>query len=497
MNINKIKEWLKNPYNLALLGILAFSFFIILKYLTVNSALWWDEATYLDGGKYWGLGHPFWQVEQARPPLFMLLIAFFFKIGLNETGVRFMVLLVPTVLVVFMTYLLGKEFYNKKVGLIASFVMSICWVLLYNTTRVHTDSLALLFTLLSVYFFWIGYVKPEKKNTLYIYLSGLFLGLGFLTRLQVLLVIPIFLLFLLITEKLNFLKSKAIWLSVLFGFITILPYMVWGKFHYGKFLPWFSQYFAGASRSVSNAPIAWDILSYIPSFTQWILFIFFIVGLITFLDLILGFDLILKNKEHKLKPDLFVVINIILVLFFFMFFTREGSEPRWLLPIAPFLFFIVAKGIMYVYDILKKYNKTVSLILVFAVLSYGAYAHLTYNKNMIDLKKDTYIMEKPAGEWLKQNTNENDVIIAGNEQAPLTYFSEREVIGFGRNETITWENIANKHPKYLVLTTYYPSQEWVFSFPQRYPDRFKLIGAFYHDPETRTQLAVIIYEVIY
>ena len=491
----KITNWFKDNYNLVLIGILILAFIIRLKYLTINGGLWWDEATYLNGGKYWGLGEPFWQVESARPPLFMLFIALFFKLGFNEMGVRFMVLLIPSVLAVLMTYLLGKELYNKDVGLISSFMMAVFWVLIFNTSRVHTDPLALLFGMLAIYLFWKGYIASEKKNALYIYLAGLCLGLGFLTRLATLLIIPIFLIFLFLTDKFKFIKSKPIWLAVLLGFLTTIPYMIWGKIVYNNFFPWVAQYSSGATRLVTTTPIAWNLLKYFQLFTQEIFFVTFLIGLIPFIDLIFGLDLIFKGEENRLKPDLFLIINIIVVLAFFMFITRI-AEPRWLMLMAPAVFFISARGIIYVYDIIKKYNNVLGIIIILIILGWGGYAQLDYNKEIINIKKDTYIMEKPAGEWLKENTNPNDILIAGNEHAPLTYFSEREIMGFGSNETAFWIGIENRKPKYLILTTYYQSEQWVFNLPGRYSNIFIPISIFYHDLE-KTYPAVIIYEIVF
>jgi len=45
----KIKSWLKNPYNLALVGLLIIAFAVRLYYfsITKDQAVWWDEAEYL------------------------------------------------------------------------------------------------------------------------------------------------------------------------------------------------------------------------------------------------------------------------------------------------------------------------------------------------------------------------------------------------------------------------------------------------------------------
>ena len=186
----KAKGWLKDKYNLLFLAILLFAFILRIKYFDINSlSLWWDEATYLAAGRYWAFGETLWTVEAARPPFFMLLIALFFKLGFNELLIRFFTVVVPSLFIVFFTYLLGKEFYDKKAGLIAALLATVSWMFLVNIARAHSDLLAVALGLAAIYFFWKGYVNVEKKNTFYLFLCGLFLGLGFMTRLSNLIVI--------------------------------------------------------------------------------------------------------------------------------------------------------------------------------------------------------------------------------------------------------------------------------------------------------------------
>src|SRR3989344_3551412 len=125
--LEKTEKWLDNRYNLL---------------FDINTlSLWWDEATYLAAGRYWAFGDTLWAVEAARPPLFMLLIALFYKLGFNELWIRFLTVVVPSLFIVFLTYLLGKELYNEKVGLIAALLASVSWMFLFNIARVHSDLL--------------------------------------------------------------------------------------------------------------------------------------------------------------------------------------------------------------------------------------------------------------------------------------------------------------------------------------------------------------------
>ena len=61
--LNKANQFFNKHFKLILIAVLAFALILRLKYMTVNAALWWDEADYLTIAKHYGLGLP----EQAAP----------------------------------------------------------------------------------------------------------------------------------------------------------------------------------------------------------------------------------------------------------------------------------------------------------------------------------------------------------------------------------------------------------------------------------------------
>src|SRR3989338_1919503 len=180
------KEFFKDKFNLALIGILILAFIIRIKYFNINTGIWWDEAEYMNMAKHWVQNIPM-DLNPQRPTLFPLMITFLYILKANEAVVRFITVLIPSLLAVFFTYQVGKSMYTKKTALIASFMMAIFWLLIFNTTRVHTDALALLLYVIAIYLFWQYYLKTYNKK--FIWLIGPILALSFLTRLASLLVI--------------------------------------------------------------------------------------------------------------------------------------------------------------------------------------------------------------------------------------------------------------------------------------------------------------------
>jgi len=204
----KIKNWFKDRYNLLLFLLIIFTIIIRLYYFFRLGAqpIWWDEGDYLAISKVWTLNQstPEWwsHFVGMRPLLIPIIFAGFFKLGFGELVIRFFTLLLPSILTVFLVYLLGRDMYNKKVGIISSLMMSVYWVFLFYTFRLLTDIPSVCFGMLSLYFFWGIYLTRNKNYGLYLAIA--FGVLAFSTRFALALVLISIVIFLL------FLKKRAI-----------------------------------------------------------------------------------------------------------------------------------------------------------------------------------------------------------------------------------------------------------------------------------------------
>lgn len=482
-----IKKFFSNKYNIVLVSILLLGFIIRLKYLTVNTGMWWDEAEYLGMARNWVFDIPL-AFNAQRPLLFPILLSGLYLLGANEAVVRFFAVLVPSTLAILLTYLVGKEMYTKKIGLIAAYIMSIFWLLIFNTTRVHTDALAMVFNLLAIYFFWKGYVK--EKNKKYLLLMGLFLGLGFLTRLVAVLIALTIIAYLLIADKFKFLKEKYMWLTVGVGFLTVLPYLIWTKIRFGNMFAFTSGYSQVATAEGLAKPFAWHIFGFFKWYTGAILFLVFIVGLVTLFNLIIGFDLVLKNKEKKLRADLFVILWIAIQVGYFVF-VQKAAEDRWLMPMAPAMFLLIGKGCMFIYDNIKKYNKVVAVVIVLGLLAFGSYQQLDLNNKLIMAKKDSEAQVGMAGKWIKEHSEKGESVISNNVYMELTYYAERHVHDIGKEWTIK-ERIKEFKPKYYIVTGFYPSEDWTYSYPAKQNESLMPVQAFFAGDKP----IVVIYEFL-
>ncbi|MBU2639824.1 MAG: glycosyltransferase family 39 protein [Nanoarchaeota archaeon] len=458
----KILNFFTNNFNLILIAILIFSFYLRLKYFNVNTAVWWDESEYLVTAKHWALGVPY-EIASQRQPLFPLLISIFYFLGFHsEAIIRFFVVLLPSFFSVYLTYLLGKELYDKYTGLIAAYIMGIFWVLLFNTARVHTDPIAFVFGLAAFYFFWKGYVKKQKE-TLNLILTGLFLGLGFLIRVGGVLPIVIIISYLLITENIKIFKKKKLYLTAIVSTITVSPYLIWNYFHFGNLLAFWDLYFGARKAAIKfSSPIAWHLMDYFQQYTGTIFFILFLIGLTYLIRVFLGFDLIFKNKDKSLKSDFFITLSILVPMIFFIFIERQ-AEPRWVIIMAPAIFYIIAKGCKTIYNLISKYDNLIAIAVITILLIAGSVYQLKLNNDLINQKKDSYFQFRDAGLWIKENSNTGDLIYS-NGLPQVNYYSERYTWSMGGGSPEKFEEVLGgmyNKTRYMILSLLEIEPQWM------------------------------------
>lgn len=474
---SKLSEFFSDKTNRTLLAIIIISLIIRIYYfiLTKNQAVWWDESEYLVTAKHWALGVP-WDVNPQRPILFSLLFAIFYKLAIPDIVGKFFFVLLPSLGVIVISYLLAKEMYDKKIAILTSAFMSIFYVLIFNTTRYHTDALGVLLGLFAIYFFWKGYVNQKSKKL--IWLVGIFLAFNFATRLVAVLIAGTILVYLILTTGLKFLRNKDLWISLGLGLIPLGIYLIYNLISYNKIFAFSAGYIRPEDLAALAAnPPAWYVFSFIGIFLGIIMLIVFLVGIIFSYKLIIGYDLVIKEQDKKSFADLFIILLLLVHIIWFVFIQR-AAEDRWLLPMAFGIFALVAKGLTVIYENIKKYNKIIASIALGVLLVLGTYHQLSLTDKIIKAKILTYSQEPLAGEFLKQNTNKAESIISNNEVAPLAYHTERKVYGFGETEQDTIKIIKDKKPKYLIWTAYFPSKEWTYGFAEKHKESLNLIKVY-------------------
>lgn len=492
---NRLRNFFKNKYN-ALFSLVMLGAIIIRVYyffITKTQTVWWDEASYLSTAIHWAFKLHY-QLNPQRPPLLPFLESLILSIGGGEVLIRFFLLFLPSIGIVILTYLVGKEMYDRKVGLIASVIMAVFWPVLFNTFRLHVEVLLLFFIYLGIYLFWKGYIKKEKR--VYIWFFGVALALAFLTKYTTFLIGLVFFLFLIVIERFRFLKNRDLWLSILFFFIIMIPYFIWSYISFKTLFPFLT---AGGRGDVGRSLIesSKEIFGYVPFFLGKILLVIFFIGFIILLiKLILGFDILLKKSNIRMRSDLFNLLFIVVFLFYFIFIMR-GAEDRWVLPIALPLLLIMGKGFSFLFDFIKKYNKYIALVVIIILLSIGAYWQIKQADSIINIKKDTYLQVKEAALWMKENSNKEDVIFSIS-LPQTTYYSERKAFTYSDldGEEEFESKINELKPTFLTISIFEPHPDYALNYINSHQDRFQVVHGYFADNE-RKQPILIIYRIIY
>lgn len=471
----KILEFLKNKHNLILIAILTLAFIIRIYFfsLTIEQILWWDEADYMCLAKKIGKGilpnislKELW--SPRRPFLMPLIWAIPFLIGLGELTAKFSITILSLIGIVF-TYLVGKEMFDKKVGLIAAFCMSIFWLSLFLNTRFLVGLPGTVFWLASIYCLWKGYVK--RGNKIYFWLFGVFFGLTIFTKANgVLLIIPLTALFI-TKDKLKFLKNKNFWVSIGLMILTLVPFIIWLFLNYTNPAQAFTGVGEGRFANLNLGIFAsiWTYISYFPEYLGLGFFILFIIGLGMFIHLIYGIDLIFKKDRNDLRKYLFLFLWIMV---FILFFGYQGSkigetlpfQPRYLIYIFPAVFMITGKGLLKVYSLIKKYNKDIAILIILGLILWGGYYQVRLGNIAIKDFQHSRSTVKTAALWIKENSNEDDIILTMSRPHTM-YYSERYV-----KEAANAEEVLKSNARYIITSVYEPTPRWFLEYPKNNKD---------------------------
>lgn len=476
---DKFFSWVNDNYDKLFIVILIAAFVIrlIIFLKTMNQPLWYDEASYLLAGKKWGLGldiKDLWYYRRGF--LFPLICTLFFKLGLGEVSIRFFDILL-SVGFVFVSYFIIRDMFNKKIALLSCIGLTLSWILLFFTGRILTDIPAAFFILLSLFFFWKGYIL--KRGNKFIYLFALFFALAVLIRMQSFMLAPPFLIMMFIREKSKMFKNRSLWIALGIFALIMLPQVVLYSMHYGNPIPDILSHYLGVGAKAAGTgdqrTISLAIFNYftdLPYMMSTIMLILLIIGAGYFLlDLILGFDQIFKNEELQKK---FFVFCWILSLFLIMGYIGSVSyvEQRYITVGLPFLFLLSSIPLIKLSEFFTKKFKIkeisavimVSIILVvFLVANIFGPSNFNTTFSLLENKKTSYLEIEQAGLWLKENSNPKDIIISSSP-TQIMYYSERTVYTIpelGRNESDFQRNLTVIKPSYFMVSLFEQEDPWI------------------------------------
>ncbi len=359
----RIAKFLKDDY---VIVILALIFFVIKAlYLTKVHTIIWDEAVYLGLGKYlYSFGKlGFWEI--IRPIGLPLILGAYWKLGLDYIFFSELTIILFSTAAIILTYLIGKKLFNKRVGIIAAFLLALTSVFFLYTNYILTGIPSASFILLGVY---IYLVKANK------FLSGLFCGIGALFRFPNMVVLSaVGLTLLVIAIKQSNLWEPAKKGAIFFlGFLAAhIPYFIFNFFIYNRetskiyhavFRPWilaFShQYNPAESIAATNFGLfLYNIFYYlIQLLKENTLLIFLIPGL----------AYIFRKKLHENEGILLILSTFFVYLIYFTYISNK--QTRFMLVFLPYACLIAAFGFYRLFTISKK-DRIKVLLVIFVIIS--------------------------------------------------------------------------------------------------------------------------------
>ncbi len=198
-------------------------------YFAKQWSMWWDETVYLSMADAFAGNNYF--VEYFRPPLLPFMLYLFGTVaGISViAGKVFSVLLSMATVVV--SYLLVRKILKKEIALIVTFLFAINFYSVFYSTRVLTETPAILFGLLSLGFF---YLACEKKSDKYAMLSGIFIGLGMMTKHAMAYFAPVVILYLFLTTRFKFLRERRTYIIGLLTLAVLSPWLVFNWIQFGN-----------------------------------------------------------------------------------------------------------------------------------------------------------------------------------------------------------------------------------------------------------------------
>ncbi len=288
------------------------------------------------------------------PPFFHLLVSLsYFIFGVSFFSAK-IVEISFSVLSLFSVYLLGKELFEKKVGLLATIVLMTSPIFVFWSRDLLID-IPLIFYFTITAFLYIRWLKKKDKASFF--LGVIFGSFGLLTKWQFLIIFPILFLYTAIAYRKKLLPLLA---SFMLTFLVMSPYLL-VSFKIGALS---LQYEAGVQTGESMNFPKWNELAAWTYYLEVFLFkkpdtyhaeqFMFPLSLLIMISFLYY---LFKGKEHRA----FVLIWVAVFYIFFVFF--DIKQDRFTMPYLQIFSIVFASVFFNFINKHKKYTMLVSILL--------------------------------------------------------------------------------------------------------------------------------------
>lgn len=387
----------------------------VLRLVLINQSLWYDESINV----YYCTQHSFWSfvskypVGDFHPPLYFAVLWIVTHLfGYSEIIVR-----LPSVIFGVMTvgvvYLLGKNIFNQKIGLISALLLAVAPLHIYYSQEARMYSLATLVVCLSFYFFErIIYSAKNIFKVGFVFCNVLLLYSDYLPYL----IFPAQFIFLLI-EKRGLVKQ-----FIILYLISFLSILVWVPVFLEQVRTGTSaaSMISGWKDVVGNADLKGIILIFVKnvigrvSLENKYIYGLLVIGLGLLYGTILGYSL--RKIDKNIRILVYWIVIPPLLAFLISFYIPVLSYFR-LLFIWPAFLILIAKGLL-------ELPKRIAGPLILLLLLISFVAIFSYFLNPSFQREDW----RGLASFLNQQRQSNIVLLENNTIFPPLQYYQANVL---------------------------------------------------------------------
>jgi 4-amino-4-deoxy-L-arabinose transferase-like glycosyltransferase len=428
----------------------------------------WDEIVYFRAGKHyvWHLlhlnfDHQIWAENAEVPPMAKYIYGatnLLFVKGQDDYTASRVLSAIMAALTCIIVYLVGKEFFEKRVGILAALILAFLPPFVAHGKIAGIESPLALFFSLTVYLFLRGI---KTGNQLRYLLSGIVCGVSLATKFTALLLFILIFLIFLLAKKGELLKKREITMPLmviffpLIALLTLVALWPWlwrspfwqlmnSAATYQNYGEWIREYFLG---KMVRLPVYYYLVYF--SATTPTLILILLVAFV---------HKTIKNRTFYL----FALALWLLVPFLWSFAGLRADGIRYIYPIYPPLSLISAIGFFHITDALPlgRYKRATGGFISTIVVGYLVITcliihpyYLDYYNEIVGGPKNVYRHRwfeigwwgegiKEAVEYVNKNASPGSYVylkVKPSHEIPPLNSSLKDYRSYADNFSIRWE----------------------------------------------------------
>jgi len=466
--------------------VLAFALRLYYFFLTKDQPLWWDEAEYMLKAKALAFGTPETGWYRRRPVLLPFLAAGLFKVGIGETAIRLLWIALSTATLWFV-YGIGARLFNKHVGLYAVALGAAFYLDLFYSMRLLVDVPQVFFVALAAFLFVRAVYDERAAYSAWAIVPVVVLGTAM--RFTVALFFVVAALFLVAVKRGHALRDRRWLVSLALGVVGYFPFFIyyWAQYDNPLF-PFLSQRALRTSTSVGPSPgdVLFDYIRFFPNYTNVVVTLVFLAAVVSAVITIIKQ---IRHVSRRAQVYFFLILWMIVPFLFFGLFV-DHFEDRYIAMIFPAVFLLTGAALDAAYEYGKQFNAAAAVAGIVLFLLYAGVSMELRSHSIITARLASFAAVRDAGLWIKEQSRSQDAVVTSSVPQN-TYYAERGSYAFPKQPGDFDGLLAQRRPKFLVLSVWERSPQWAYDWPERHPEMAEVAVTFFLDQAQKRPAAVV------